>query len=119
MTPEAEIFNKINQRPEFGYSGIQISTFSGLDKSLISRFLAGKTDISASRFTSLIKSMPRPFQKAYWAEIIGTQIQQEATWSALISQASITDIEEILTAIAGRWAEREKPNKPSEELASV
>jgi hypothetical protein len=106
MTLEAEIFNKINQRPEFGYNGIQISRFTGLDKSLISRFLAGKTDIAAGRFTALIKSMPRPFQKAYWAEYLqGTQEQQDSTWSALISDASIADIQEILNAIADRWAE--------------
>jgi hypothetical protein len=106
MTFEAEIFNKINQRSEFGYNGIQISSFTGLDKSLISRFLTGKTDISAGRFTSLIKSMPKAFQKAYWAEYLqGTQEQQDATWSALISEASIADIQEILNAIAERWAE--------------
>jgi hypothetical protein len=104
MTLEAEIFNKINQRPEFGYNGVQISSFTGLDKSLISRFLAGKTDIAAGRFTALIKSMPRPFQKAYWAEYLQAE-QQETTWSALISDASIADIQEILNAIADRWAE--------------
>ena len=105
MTLEAEIFNKINQRPEFGYNGIQISSFTGLDKSLISRFLAGKTDISAGRFTVLIKSMPTTFQKAYWAEYLEGMQDQNVTWSVLISQASIADIQEILNAIADRWAE--------------
>jgi site-specific recombinase XerD len=44
MTEEVTIFNKINELSDFNYSGAQIASWSGLEKSLISRFLNGKSD---------------------------------------------------------------------------
>jgi hypothetical protein len=114
---EVTIFNKINERPEFSYSGAQISKWSGLDKSLVSRFLNEKTDISVSKFFQLIQSMPTPFQQAYWAEVLLLNSAQgnEKSWRERVSQASVSDIEEILSAIASRWAELGK----DKELAAV
>lgn len=117
MTQEVIIFNKVNERPGFNYSGAQIASWSGLDKSLISRFLNGKTDISASKFLQLIRSMPTPFQQAYWAELLGLDEKQGGSWRSLICQASTADIEEILNAIADRWAELGKSK--DKELATV
>jgi hypothetical protein len=120
MTQEVIIFNKVNEQLGFNYSGTQIASWSGLDKSLISRFVSGKTDISASKFLQLIRSMPTPFQQAYWAELLEPQeleLQQGESWQSLISAASTSDIEEILNAIALRWAELGKSKE--KELVTV
>jgi transcriptional regulator with XRE-family HTH domain len=109
MTEEVTIFNKINELSDFNYSGAQIASWSGLEKSLISRFLNGKSDISVGKFLQLIRSMPKPFQEAYWFELLGERGSFEnRSWRSLINQASTADIEEILNAIADRWAELTK-----------
>ncbi len=117
MTDEVTIFNRVNERPDFNYSGTQIAKWSGLDKSLVSRFLNGKSDISASKFLQLIHSMPIPFQQAYWSELLRLNEQPGKSWRALISKASYADIEEILNAIADRWGELGKA-KEKEALAA-
>lgn len=119
MADEATIFNKVNSRLEFNYSGAQIAKWSGLETSLISRFLTGKSNISVSKFLQLIRSMPSEFQQAYWSELleIETKPSGSRSWDSLISQASYDDVEEILNAIAARWAGLGKAN--SRELVNV
>ena len=124
MIKEVTIFNKINERKGFGFTGAQIASWSGVDASQISRFLNGKTDISVSKFFKVISSMPESFQEAYWTETLNfhhvtKREKKEIHWSVLISEASYTDIEEILNAIALRWAELGKSKTKSKELAST
>ena len=116
MTNEVILFNKINSRPCFKYSGVQIAKWAGLDRSSVSRFLNGKTDISLSKFFLIIRSMPTPFQQAYWSELLDLEYQ-EKSWYSLISQASYADIEEILKIIAARWADLGKSRE--QDLANV
>jgi hypothetical protein len=121
MLLEVTVFNKVNKA--FNYSGVQIAQWSGLEPSLISRFLNGKSDISVSKFFRLIRSMPQEFQEAFWEQTLGLENERELLqskrlpWSALISEASYGDIEEILNAIAVRWAELGKVKE--KELATV
>lgn len=121
---EATIFNRIN-KSSFNYTGAEIARLSGLDKSLISRFLNGKTEISATKFLQIIRSMPEDFQQQYWADLLGTNVevlsgrdaQGHIPWSELIKQASYSEIEEILNAIADRWADLGKTKE--EQLTLV
>jgi hypothetical protein len=122
MLLEVTIFNKVNEA--FNYSGVQIAQWSGLEQSLISRFLNQKSEISVSKFFRLIRSMPQEFQEAFWAEMLSLENERELLsspkrlpWSVLISEASTADIEEILNAIADRWAELGKSR--DKELATV
>ena len=123
MTYEVTIFNQINARPDFNYSGAQIAKWSGLEKSLISRFLNGKSDISLSKFLQLIRSMPSEFQQAYWSESLGVanvsqMLERERIpWTELIKQATHSDIEEILSALTERWGKLSKSQE--KELANV
>jgi hypothetical protein len=71
-----------------------------------------------SKFFQLICSMPTPFQQAYWAEVLNLD-HDGRSWRSLISQASIADIEEILNAIADRWADLGKAKAKEKELATV
>ncbi len=124
MNKEVIIFNKINGREEFGFSRREIADRSRLDASLISRFLNGKTDISVSKFFQLINSMPKSFQEAYWNETLNSNYVTDDNktllhWASLISEASYTDLQEILNAIALRWAELGKSKTKSKELAST
>ncbi len=124
MNKEVIIFNRINARDDFGFSRKEIANRSRLDASLISRFLNGKTDISVSKFFQLINSMPKSFQEAYWKETLNANYVTENNkillhWSSLISEASYTDLQEILNAIALRWGELGKSQTKSKELAST
>ncbi|MFP5274911.1 hypothetical protein [Coleofasciculus sp.] len=108
---EVIIFNKVNS--VFNYSGAEIARRSGLHRSLISRFLTGKTDISFSNFLTIVRSMPLEFQEAYWDELLGIKSAQalrstRIPWTDLIAKASMSEIEEILNAIADRWAQLRK-----------
>ena len=109
MSREVIVFNKVLRRPEFNYTGAQIVEWTGFDKSAVSRFLNGKTDLPTSKFFSLISSMPTPFQQAYWAELLNLELEEQPkSWQSLIWQASYADMEEIFNAIAERWAGLDK-----------
>ncbi len=116
MIREVTVFNKVRSRPEFNYSGAQIVEWTGFDKSAVSRFLNGKTDLPMSKFFHLVNSMPKPFQEAYWSELLSLDYQ-DRSWRSLISKASCVDVEEILNALADRWTELGKV-KEKEALAA-
>ncbi len=68
--------------------------------------------------------MPKSFQEAYWKETLNANYVTENNkillhWSSLISEASYTDLQEILNAIALRWGELGKSQTKSKELAST
>lgn len=99
------VFKKLLAGSEFqGYTGADISRWSGLSESQVSRFLNGKSDLSATNFFKLVHSMPLPFQQSYWVELLQVGKQTDG-WTSIISQASTSDIEEILGAITARWSE--------------
>ncbi len=110
MSREVIVFNKINSRTRFNYGCVEICRMSGLEKSQVSRFLNGKTELGVSKFFQLIRSMPKEFQEAYWEEMLSSRSVGEMLggdrilWTELIAEASFTDIEEILNAITERWA---------------
>jgi hypothetical protein len=121
---EATIFNKINARPEFGFSGADIARTSALDKSLISRFLNEKGDINLNKFSQLICSMPPAFQQEFWKEFHTLadpnefrKADKQIPWTALVSEATYDDLEEILSAIAARWSDLSKSK--NKELAGA
>jgi len=107
----AIIFNKVNEA--FNYSGSEIARMSGLSRSVVCRFLTAKRDISLSNFLTIVRSMPLEFQEAYWDELLGIKSAQalrstRIPWTDLIAKASYSEIEEILNAIADRWAQLRK-----------
>jgi hypothetical protein len=119
MNQEVLLFNKINSFPQFRYSVTQIAKWSNLDKSHVSRFLNGKNDMTVTKFFQLLRSMPNEFQQVYWSELLN--LHRDKSWRSLILQASMSDIEEILNALAERWGElvksRELVKSKEEELA--
>lgn len=114
-----KIFNIILKRQEYSYSLSQLSGFSGLGTSQISRFLNEKTDLPVSKFFILVRSMPIKFQKDYWFELEEIKVGQlNRNWKALISDASLEDIEEILRALSNRYSElKNSKSTQSEEEA--
>lgn len=104
----------------------EVSDWTGMDKSKISRFRAGKLDLGAGEFFDLLSCCPSDFQAAFWAEFRGAekdkdlrslllsatpQETEEALnlltkykgWQSLIMSATHDDIEEILRLLADRW----------------
>ena len=92
--------------------------FQDWGTSQISRFLNEKTDLPVSKFFILVRSMPLQFQKDYWYELEEIEVGQlNRNWKALISDASLEDIEEILRALSNRYSElkNSKSSSQSEE----
>ena len=117
-----KIFNIILQRQEYRYSLSELSDFSGLGTSQLSRFLNEKTDLPVSEFFLLIRSMPLQFQKDYWFELEEVEADQlNKNWKALISDASLEDIEEILRALSNRYSElkNSKSNQSEKEIIAL
>lgn len=105
MSREASAFNKINNLPKFQFSQADLVRSSGLQKSLVSRFLAGK-EVNLSNFGRLINSMPEDFQKLYWREVLPEELFKDppCDWKTLIKSASLEEIGEILEAISDWWS---------------
>ncbi|MDJ0725607.1 MAG: hypothetical protein QNJ38_10890 [Prochloraceae cyanobacterium] len=104
----ALIFKKVNADYRFNYSQRQICKFSGLQTSLLSRFLNGYSDISVVKFFELIQSMPEDFQKEYWRELGLFSVfcdKQNIDWEVIIGNADKEDIAKILGALGNRWSE--------------
>jgi transcriptional regulator with XRE-family HTH domain len=113
-----EIFNSVLERREFRYSLKELSDFSGLGTSQLSRFLNSKTDLPVSKFFQLINSMPLEFQEEYWAELL-QQSGSHQDWWSLISTASLSDIEEILRALSHRYSELKKGKEDSQAMQDI
>ena len=117
-----KIFNIILKRQEYRYSLSELSDFSGLGSSQISRFLNEKTDLPVSKFFILVRSMPLQFQKDYWFELEEIEaVQLNRNWKALISDASLEDIEEILRALSNRYSElkNSKSSQSKEDIMAL
>lgn len=101
------IFNSLIEA--YGYSKSQIARWSGLSRPMIIRFCSGE-NISTTYFFKLIRSMPIEFQEDFWSHVLSVEQTKEIelirnpSWYTLISDASYTDIQEILQALANRWS---------------
>ena len=112
MTRGASIFNEINSLPRFGLSQADIARSSGLQTSLVSRFLNGR-EVNLGNFLRLIDSMPEEFQQLYWRKLLSDKVFKDPPrdWRMIIQSASIEDIAEILEAISGWWSDLIKSGK--------
>ena len=98
MSQHREIFNQLLLA--FGYSAKQVSTWTGVHQSRLSRFRTGKLDLEAGEFFSLLACMPKEFQDNFWLKIR----TEEMDWRTRILSANDNEIEEILRGLADRWA---------------
>jgi hypothetical protein len=98
MSQHREIFNQLLLA--FNYSAKQVSDWTGIHQSRLSRFRTGKLDLEAGEFFSLLTCMPKDFQDTFWLKIR----TEEMDWRVKILSASDNDIEEILRGLADRWA---------------
>lgn len=98
------IFNKLLL--DYGYSQAQVVRWSKLSQPTISRFCAGE-NVSAKFFFVLIRSMPSEFQVNFWSKFLSFALtdheRSSMSWEVLISEASLEDVQEILSALAKRW----------------
>ncbi len=98
MSQHREIFNQLLLA--FDYSAKQVSGWTGIHQSRLSRFRTGKLDLEAGEFFSLLTCMPKEFQDSFWLKIR----VEEADWRTRVLSASDNEIEEILRGLADRWA---------------
>lgn len=97
------VFN--NMLDEYGLTKAQVTRWSGLSHNMIMRFTAGG-NISTTYFFSLIRSMPIDFQEDFWNRILSPDIKVDSKqmhWPSLIANASYSDVQDILMALAHRW----------------
>ncbi|BAZ69410.1 hypothetical protein ACE1AT_28495 [Pelatocladus sp. BLCC-F211] len=98
MSQHREIFNQLLLA--FDYSAKQVSAWTGIHESRLSRFRTGKLDLEAGEFFSLLACMPKEFQDSFWLKIR----EGETSWRIRVLSASHHEIEEILRGLADRWA---------------
>ncbi len=98
MSQHREIFNQLLLA--FDYSAKQVSAWTGIHESRLSRFRTGKLDLEAGEFFSLLAQMPKDFQDSFWVKIPSG----EPSWRTRVLCASHGEVEEILKVLAERWA---------------
>ncbi|NEO29666.1 MAG: hypothetical protein F6K36_04290 [Symploca sp. SIO3C6] len=94
-TEHRDVFIELLKLPKFSYTGKQMSEWSGLDPSKISRFLNKQRDLKAGEFRRLLSSMPREFREEY-------PISFSNVPPAKTSQASLLTHLDELAAIKAR-----------------
>ncbi len=98
MSQHREIFNQLLL--VFDYSAKQVSLWTEIHESRLSRFRTGKLDLEAGEFFDLLARMPKEFQDGFWLKIR----EGEASWRMRVLFASHSEVEEILKGLAERWA---------------
>ena len=93
MSRHQEIFVELFK--ESKYSAKQISAWSGVHESTLSRFINNKTDMKAGDFFKLLASLPKDFQKQFWDRFHDSKDD----WQSLLLSASSKDLKEICNLI--------------------
>ena len=108
MDRHREIFNQLLLA--FGYSAREVSSWTGINESRLSRFRTGKLDLEAGEFFGLLACCPTEFQERFWISFRNV----DENWRSLILSAGPQDIEEILRLLAERWAVSQKSRQSSD-----
>jgi predicted transcriptional regulator len=95
MNWHRELFNELLSH--FGYSAKQVSAWSGVHESRLSRFRKGKLDLEAGEFFSLLESMPEEAQDYFWAQ----KKLQERSLEKMVSVMNDAQLSQLLVMIAG------------------
>jgi hypothetical protein len=94
LNQHREAFNRLLS--SYGYSAKEVSEWSGIHVSRLSRFRTGKLDLGAGEFLSLLDCFPDEFQSRFWREL---QVVKD-DWRSRVLSASTEDIEEICRGVA-------------------
>lgn len=91
-----EIFNQLLTK--FKYSAKQVSTWSSLGESRLSRFRTGKLDLEAGEFFHLLESLPQEAQDYFWIQ----KKLKETSIRELVAAVAVDEnaLAELLSAIA-------------------
>lgn len=101
-TEHRDVFIELLKLPKFSYTGKQMSEWSGLDPSKISRFLNKQRDLKAGEFRRLLSSMPREFREEYpisFSNVPPAKTSQASLLTHLDELAAIKARELLETAI--------------------
>ncbi len=98
MSQHRELFNQLLLA--FDYPAKQVSAWTGIHESRLSRFRTGKLDLEAGEFFNLLAHMPKEFQDSFWLKIR----EGDISWRSRVLFASHSEIEEILKGLAERLA---------------
>lgn len=108
MGRHREIFNQLLLAS--GYSAREVSSWTGINESRLSRFRTGKLDLEAGEFFDLLACCPTEFQERFWINF--RHVDED--WRSLILSAGPQDIEEILRLLADRWAVIQKNSESTD-----
>jgi hypothetical protein len=92
-----EIFNQLLS--DFDYKAKEVSEWTGLHVSRISRFRTGKVDLEAGELFEMLANMPQGFQTRFWIEFRGQKLPDI---NDVIEQANFEQLVYGLTVIARR-----------------
>jgi hypothetical protein len=92
-----EIFNQLLS--DFNYKATEVSDWTGMHVSRISRFRNGKLDLEAGELFEMLAAMPQGFQSRFWCEFRG---QELPNIKDVIEQADFQQLADGLTVLARR-----------------
>lgn len=95
MNWHRELFNDVLSR--FRYSAKQVSIWSGVHESRLSRFRNGKLDLEAGEFFHLLESMPQEAQDYFWTH----KKLRESSLEQMVSVMTPAQLSQLLVMIAG------------------
>ncbi len=104
MSRHQEVFRELFSAS--GYTAKQVSRWSGVHESTLSRFLNGKSDLKAGDFFDLLACFPEEFQERFWIRF--RHVKDD--WRSLIMAASPKDFEEICRLMGDWWAVHRQSN---------
>ena len=90
---------------QFRLKASVLSRASGVQERQISLFLSGK-DIRSDTLLKLVVAADKiaPGARTYFCSHLAGEPLADTNWRALISTASVSDIEEVMKALTDRWA---------------
>lgn len=92
-----KIFNQLLS--DFNYKATEVSEWTGLHVSRLSRFRNGKVDLEAGELFEMLAKMPPGFQTRFWSEFSGNKLPEIKD---LVEQADFNQLADGLAVIARR-----------------
>lgn len=72
-----QIFTELKNWAKFNYTNKQISDWTSIPPSKLSRFLNNKIDLKAGEFFYLLECLPKEFQQEFWKRYNGNKSRKQ------------------------------------------
>jgi hypothetical protein len=94
MNEHRQVFNQLFLAS--GYSAKEVSRWSGIHESKLSRFRSGKLDLEAGEFFHLLGCFPREFQERFWVRFRNV----DGNWRSVVKALDVQELSQLLHLVA-------------------